>query len=158
MVVVSETEKKYLTYVIIVAVIWSVIITTFSQQLQALDVWIQFIAITLVEYALPSIVLSFYLNGGEKLDYRKMFGAFAFFMSFDLIFPPLLLDLGGVVHTEGIVFGRASIDAVIAGAWGSLGITGLPLFLLTYPITFLLLQCVVVYALTGRQLWSMVKI
>jgi hypothetical protein len=131
----TATEKRYLLYAFGVAFVWAIIVTSFQAQ-----------------------ILAIYLSGQDKIDIRKVIGSILFFLGWDLLFPPLLLDLNGVLHTEGMIFGKASIDAVIASAWQGIGLNGLPLFIVTYPVTFLITQAVVVYMLTGKQIWDLIKV
>jgi hypothetical protein len=154
----TATEKRYLLYAFGVAFVWAIIVTSFQAQIQALPDWVQFFGITVLQYTLPGVVLAIYLSGQDKIDIRKVIGSILFFLGWDLLFPPLLLDLNGVLHTEGMIFGKASIDAVIASAWQGIGLNGLPLFIVTYPVTFLITQAVVVYMLTGKQIWDLIKV
>jgi len=147
-------REKLVKYVIIIAVFWSLIITTFSQEIASLTPFNQFMLITFVSYLLPSILLGTYLNESML---KKTIGSLLFLMAFDLIIPPLIVGLDGAVNTSAFL-SSGSIDAFVAGIWQSaVNAQGIILFLLTYPVTFIILITLSTYLLTERQLWDIIR-
>ena len=59
-------------------------------------------------------------------------------MTIDLIFPEYHVTLAGELIKGGL-FGRASTDYIFGYLWSLVGIKGLMLWIMTYPITFVLL-------------------
>lgn len=153
-----DFKKKLIVIISVSALIWTYLIFTYSAQLMSLPHNLQFFYITALSYVFPSIILGFFIkNGGLNFSaIKKIAGSFFFISGFDLIIPPLLVSLNGVINSSPFLAG-ASIDVFVAEFWQGLGFSGGLLFYLTYPITFVLLIFLGAFFLTQKEITSILK-
>ena len=145
------TKQRILIYSFLLAVIWSYGITVFSTTVSEVPYYIQFVMVSAVAYAFPSIILGQFLDSVGK----KTIGIWLFLMSCDLVLPPLVINLDGTA--SNVLLGTASPDYFFSQIWGSLGITGPVLFILVYPVTFFILIMISIQLLSTKQLREMSK-
>lgn len=149
------SKEKVLFYVAIFAVCWAAALTMFYNELVALpSIW-QYLLITGVLFALPSVVFGrIMINNGDWIKYSL--GAFLLITSFDLLAPPLVVGMDGVVNTSSTL-AAACPDMVVAGLWGGLGVSGNLLWIFVYPVSFIVLFAFAAFLLTKRQLWEILS-
>lgn len=147
----DQSEKGFLQKAIIFAIALGFIITSFSEILQTLPFYIQFLIITVPFYMLPAALLGIFTRLYNGFLSRKFFGVVLLFASFDLISPLFLVDLNGTIVSSGI-FPNATIDVLMSSVWSSFGFVGLWLHVFTYYVSFVLLLAISAYLLDYKEL------
>ena len=146
------SKGKILVSAILFALFWAVIITTQATYFESLPSTIQFILVTLVSYAIPSIIFGIAHESQEK---RQALGFFFFITAVDLLAPPLGIGIDGVISTQAM-FSGAAIDSVL-GQFFSQYVSGLMLFIVVYPAMFLVLISISLYLLNKQNLLKLAK-
>ena len=143
----EEQKTKFFIAGAIIATVWAYLITTNTQALAGQPIWMQFLATTVIAYSIPSLIVGFYFDGGE---WKKVLGIFMFTGAVDLLAPPLAVDPSGVVNASAL-FAGGSVDVFLASIWQTTGINGFLLFLLVYPVSFIILLGTAIYLLTEKE-------
>lgn len=144
---IKEQKTKFFIVGAVIATIWAYLVTTNSQALAGQPIWVQFLATTVIAYAIPSLIVGFYFDGGE---WKRILGIFLFTGAVDLLAPPLAVDPSGIVNATALFAGGA-IDVFLATIWQGIGINGFLLFLFVYPISFIVLLGTAIYLLTEKE-------
>ena len=144
------SKKKVLLYAFVAMIAWTYTITIMAGDLAAIPYYFQFLLVSGVMYAFPSIILGGFVSNAR----RKIVGTWLFLMACDLVFPPLIISLGGV-HTPTLL-STASPDYFFFMLWSSAGLDGSLLFLAVYPLTAVILLGVAVGVLSEKQIKSIV--
>lgn len=148
-------KEQLLIYCVILAVFWAGALIVFMAQLEASAHLLQFVLTTGFFYALPAIIFGAWELDGDGW-WKKALGAFLLISAFDNLVPPLAVNMHGAIATSASLSG-AAIDVVIGEFWASMGISGMQLWIFTYPITFVLLVAGATYLLTERQIWNILR-
>lgn len=153
---ISFYERKIILTAIVVAIIWAFMVNIFSDFIYSLDWFVQFFLVILFNAMLPGIVLGVGLGSDGVNAFVKAVGGMLFFLAYDLITPPLMIGLDGTFLGLNTVFSSASIDIFFGHIYQGIGVNGFPLFVLVYPVTFVLLITVSLYLLTRKNLLVMI--
>jgi hypothetical protein len=148
----SKFKLRTILIAAAVAIIWSIGITQYAPEIEKLNFAYQFALTTFIFYLIPSYLLGSLNNNTIK----RTTGFFAFIAATDLLIPALAVDFNGVINTSTLLSGGA-IDVFLANLYQIAGVTGFPLFVLVYPITFLALLVISALLLTDKQLHELVK-
>ena len=142
------TNGKIILFALITITLWTIAITTFAPTYTALPYSIQFILLATFSYLLPSLILGI----TSENTIKKTISNFLFITAVDLIVPPLLVNTNGDINNTTYL-GGGSIDIFLATTYQTtLHITGPLLFILTYPISFIILITISTYLETGANI------
>jgi hypothetical protein len=100
----------------------------------------QFILLNLSILIMINFVFKIFVLKNKRPWHKQIISSLGMvfvFLGIDLILPDFHLTLAGEFLT-GPAFSMSSIDYVVAHFWNSLGINGIILWFMTYPITFLI--------------------
>lgn len=149
------SKEKVMIYCAGFAVVWSVLLSMFYLQITTFPhIW-QFVMVTSVLYALPSIVFGqLMMNHRGWVKYTM--GAFLLITAFDLLAPPLAVGFDGVINASSTLAGAAP-DVVLGEFFAGLGANGVMLWVATYPASFIVLIASATFLLTERQLWEIIS-
>jgi len=146
------SKGKIIVYAIVLAVVWSWVMTNFISDITALPFYVQFALVSCVGYLFPSLIIG---HAFEQEISRKITGSWLFIAASDLILPPLIVTIDGRVVPA--VLGTASPDYFFFKLWSAVGVPAEFLFIFVYPVSFVLLVVVGAWLLTKRQLWQLAR-
>lgn len=119
-------------FLIIAAALWISFITWQQNFFTSLDVVAAFVIVTLATFVIPAVIVSRY-------NLRQLTGYTLLLVAGDIIVPPLTIGFDGVTKGSDVFLVQASSDVFVAHFWQSFGITGFPVFVLTYIVSFAIL-------------------
>jgi hypothetical protein len=151
------SKEKVLAGGVVFAVIWAIMLSLCLTQIETMPHIYQFILATAVWTLIPSIIFGKFSDGEDVMVWlRKALGYFAIFNGMDILAPPLSVSMAGTINASTTLAG-AAIDVVVGEFLASLGISGLLLWIFTYPLTFVLLMALATYLLTSKQIWQILR-
>ena len=142
------TKKQIILYAIGLAMVWGTIITLFADQIQAMPYYFQFVLAAGAGYLFPSIIIG---HAFETKINKRIIGAWFFILATDLLLPPLAVNLNGEFVSTGL-FSLATPDKLLFELYKQTNISGAGLFILCYPISFIIFISIAVYLLTDKQI------
>jgi hypothetical protein len=151
------SKEKVLAGGVIFAVVWAVVLSLCLTQIEAMPHLYQFILATAIWTFIPSVIFGKFSDGEDVMVWlRKGVGFFTLFSSLDLLAPPISVSMTGTINASTTLAG-AAIDVIIGEFWAGLGISGILLWIFTYPLTFVLLMALATYLLTSKQIWQILR-
>ena len=115
---------------IIFVTVMMLIIAYFGEFITKFDPYLQFLIITV-----PLSIIVLYYFGKNFDGWRVIAGLILINWAIDLVEPPYMVGLDGVLHSEPL-FAATSIDYLIGNTLSGFGISGFILFIFTYIVTF----------------------
>jgi len=147
-----KLKRRILVYTFLLAIVWSYSMTVFSNYITEVPFWLQFILVNGVAYMFPALILgSSFLSDNVK----KIIGLWSFLVGVDLIVPPLVIGLDG--SYSPVLLGKASPDFFFSQIWSFFGFSGPLLFLMVYPVSFMILLFLSTYLMTEKELKEIVR-
>lgn len=145
---------RIIVFVIVtsIALVYTWIITTNMETINSFPAVLQFFSTTFVIYTIFAI----YLHVGLEIkEIRKTLGMFLVIFALDLLLPPLMVGMDGIIAQADL--GLASIDALFGSFWGMFGISGFLLWVLTYPVMFIVMMTISIFLLRRKEFEAAVK-
>lgn len=137
--------SKTIWFPIAFVAVMMTIIGLFSEQIQALNPYVQFLIIGL---PLTCVILFYFgrLHDGWKFVASLILVTY----SWDLLQPPYMVNYAGQLSTQPLLYGT-SIDYVVGTFFSGFGIAGTLLYYATYLLGFAVLFLVAI-ALSGKKI------
>ena len=153
---ISKTELKYIGIALAFSFILFVIIlpNLVGDGVSSINPYIQFFIFNLALLFFFNIFLKATLSD-IKIPIKKSFGLLLLFIALDIMIPPLSVGFNGTLATGPLLIGSAS-DYIAGLTLINLGMTGFPVYLVTYvvlPAILLLLSAILLKDLTEEVGW-----
>ena len=129
-----------------VAFVWAAVVIFFADWIASQHVAVQFLLATVLFYLVPAVII------GRLSDKpaRKALGVFFVAAAVDLFAPPFAVGFDGNVLPTDAILASASIDVFLQSLWSNAA-NGTVLFLLVYPVSFLVLLLLGAVLLTDKN-------
>lgn len=135
---IEKSEKIYLVLSLLFMALLSVLINVESirNKISSLNPLWQFLIINIGTYFIFFVLFKFIAKGDSPI-WEVSIANVLIFMAMDLMQAPFAVTAQGL--QVGQVYGMSGLDYVIGYLYSSAGITGWLLWVMVYPITFLIL-------------------
>lgn len=144
------SKFRILTTAIVIATAWFFFVTFISNKLPNINPIILFLIINGIGYAIPSFLAGRVLDPSTFFS-RKAVGIFVLVGAVDLITPAYIVEKSGELICT-TPFCLATIDSIMHDFWMLFNFQGSSLFILVYPITFILLVTLSLVLLSERDI------
>lgn len=135
---ITKTEKKYIFYSLVFAIIWFIfVIPEFQNRIDGMNYILQFLIFNLGTLLFFQIFLKVVILK-KKVAFKFALGMTLLFLSLDIWQPPFVLNTLGQFST-GMILATSSSDYTVALLGQAMGLNGMILYFFTYLLVPLIL-------------------